>query len=431
MRTLTHRIPGLVLTDHFFTVPLDYAQPDGEKITIFARAAVAPGKEDADLPWLVFFQGGPGFPSPRPDGRTGWLKRALQEYRVLLLDDRGTGLSTPMTHQTLAWRGSPEAQAEYVAYFRADNIVADAEFIRRELLGPASKWSILGQSFGGFCVVHYLSAAPGSLREAVTTGGLPPLDRPVDDIYRATYRRLLGKNRLYFARYPDDQARAREIVGLSGRLTMCACRAAAGCRRGDSSSWGSPSAPAVGLRGCTPCWKVRSCRARPAVSLSYTFLAAFEDRFSFETNPIYLLLHEPEFCQGEASRWSAERMRAAYPAFDLAPDQPVLFTGEMVYPWMLEDYEVLRPLAACAEILAEKADWPRLYNLDVLRANTVPVAAAVYLDDMYVESAYSEETAAFIPGVRAWITNEYEHNALRADGERVLGRLLDMLHGEV
>ena len=109
----------------------------------------------------------------------------------------------------------------------------------------------------------------------------------------------------------------------------------------------------------------------------------------------------------------------------------MLFTGEMVYPWMAEDYEALRPLRECAEILAERADWPRLYDLDVLRANTVPVAAAVYLDDMYVESTYSQETAAFIPGVRAWVTNEYEHNALRADGEHVLERLMGMVRGEV
>ncbi len=73
MKLYTHRIPGLVLTDHEFTVPLDYTRPDGEQITVFAREVVAPGKEDAGLPWLVFFQGGPGFPSPRPNDRTGWL----------------------------------------------------------------------------------------------------------------------------------------------------------------------------------------------------------------------------------------------------------------------------------------------------------------------------------------------------------------------
>ena len=43
---------------------------------------------------------------------------------------------------------------------RADNIVRDSEEVRRALLGPDQRWSILGQSFGGFCCLHYLSAAP-------------------------------------------------------------------------------------------------------------------------------------------------------------------------------------------------------------------------------------------------------------------------------
>jgi hypothetical protein len=36
-------------------------------------------------------------------------------------------------------------------------------------------------------------------------------------------------------------------------------------------------------------------------------------------------------------------------------------------------------------------------------------------------------TASLIRGLRPWITNEYEHNGLRADGERVLGRLIDLV----
>lgn len=53
MNHLTHRIPGLVLTDHRFTVPLDYARPDGETISIFAREVVAPAHLDAELPYLI------------------------------------------------------------------------------------------------------------------------------------------------------------------------------------------------------------------------------------------------------------------------------------------------------------------------------------------------------------------------------------------
>jgi hypothetical protein len=59
----------------------------------------------------------------------------------------------------------------------------------------------------------------------------------------------------------------------------------------------------------------------------------------------------------------------------------------------------------------------------------VPVAAAIYTDDMYVERAFSERTAAVIRGLRPWITSEYEHNGLRADGDRILGHLIDLARG--
>jgi len=34
-----------------------------------------------------------------------------------------------------------------------------------------------------------------------------------------------------------------------------------------------------------------------------------------------------------------------------------------------------------------------------------------------------------VRGMRTWETNEFEHNGLRADGERVLGRLIDLVRG--
>lgn len=431
MNTLsTHRPPGLVLTGLEFQVLLDHTHPAAGNITVFARAAVAPDKEHDNLPWLAFFQGGPGFPSPRPNARDGWLKRALQDYRVLLLDQRGTGRSTPLTFQTLARLGSPQAQAEYLSNFRADAIVRDAECIRRELIGEAGRWSILGQSFGGFCVTHYLSAAPGHLDAALITGGLPPLERPVDDIYKATYRRVLDRNRRYYERYPDDVDRARDIAAHlaehevrlpgGGRLTP---------RR--FQQLGSVLGMSTGFEELHYLLEEAFVDGLSGREIGYTFLRGFEKFTSFETNPIYALLHEAEYCQQEASNWSAERVRADFPEFDLAMDGPVYFTGEMVYPWMFEDYEYLRPLKEAAHLLAVGDHWPRLYDPLTLQANTVPCAAAMYYDDMYVERAYSEETARQIRGAKAWVTNEYDHNGLRADGERVLGRLLDMVHGEI
>jgi pimeloyl-ACP methyl ester carboxylesterase len=427
---ITHRLPGLVLTDHQFTLPLDHSRPGGEQITVFAREVVAPAKEGEELPWLVFFQGGPGFSAPRPEDKSGWLKRALQEYRVLLLDQRGTGRSAPVTHQTLARLHTPAAQAAYLKYFRADAIVQDAEHIRRQLVSEKGRWSALGQSYGGFCLAHYLSAAPEGLKEALFTGGLPPLDRPPDDVYRATYQRVMAKNERYYERYPDDVARAQEIVAY---LAAHDVRLPGGDRLSPRrfQQLGMAFGDSRGFEQVHYLLEEAFVAGASGRELSYGFLHSLERRFAFETNPIYALLHEAIYCQEEASRWSAERIRAEYPAFAVEPDKPVYFTGEMIYPWMFEEYTYLRPLKEAADILAVDEAWPRLYEIERLRANSVPGAAAVYYDDMYVERAFSEETARHIQGLKVWVTNEYEHNGLRADGERLLDRLLGMARGEV
>ena len=95
---------------------------------------------------------------------------------------------------------------------------------------------------------------------------------------------------------------------------------------------------------------------------------------------------------------------------------------------MFEEYGGLAPLREAAELLAAH-DWPRLYDAERLARNEVPAAAAVYTEDPYVERAFSEETAARTRGLRTWVTSEYDHNGLRADGERILGRMLDLARG--
>ena len=98
---------------------------------------------------------------------------------------------------------------------------------------------------------------------------------------------------------------------------------------------------------------------------------------------------------------------------------------------MFEDYGVLRPLAEAAHLLADMDGWPPLYDAARLRENEVPVAAAIYANDMYIERAFSEQTARAIRGAKVWLTSEYEHNGLRADGTRILDRLLALARGGV
>ena len=105
-------------------------------------------------------------------------------------------------------------------------------------------------------------------------------------------------------------------------------------------------------------------------------------------------------------------------------------TGEHVYPWMFEEYGALAPLHDAAMLLAEH-EWPRLYDPERLAANEVPVAAAIYADDLYVERSFSERTAAQIRGLRPWLTNELHHDGVRIEGDRVLGRLIDLARGRL
>ena len=132
------------------------AQPAAETIEVYAREVVATERADDDLPWLVFLQGGPGHESPRPPAGAAWLPAALCNYRVLLLDQRGTGRSTRIDARTLA-NLSPEDQARRLGLHRSDAIVDDCEAIRRSLMGD-EPWTVLGQSYGGFCIMRYLSA---------------------------------------------------------------------------------------------------------------------------------------------------------------------------------------------------------------------------------------------------------------------------------
>ena len=426
----SYRQPGTVLSDLTFTVPLDHARPDGEHIEIFAREVVAPDKATADLPWLVYLQGGPGFGALRPAGRESWLNRALNDYRVLLLDQRGTGRSSPANRRTLARLGSAQAQADYLAFFRADAIVADAELIRKELTG-GRPWSILGQSFGGFCAVSYLSQAPGGVSEALITGGLPGLGVSADDLYRATYPLVAQKNAEHYARYPGDVEQARNV----------ARRLAAGDTR---LPGGAPltveAFQSLGrmLGSSTGSHQLHYLLEDPFASgdqLSDDFLYQVQEHLTFSAGPLYALLHEACYAQRAATRWAAQRVRAEFGEFDAAAaldgDGPVLFTGEMIYPWMLENDPVLTPLAEAGDILAQRDSWPPLYDEARLRACDVPAAAAIYFDDMYVPRDFSVPTARAIRGLRPWVTNEYEHDGLRVSGGRVLDRLIAMNRGEV
>lgn len=412
MSSVTYTTTGLVMTEHEFLLPLDHAHPDAEKITVFAREVADP--DGRDRPFLVFFQGGPGFEAPRPTRNptsTGWLDRALRDYRVLMLDQRGTGRSSPVGDLPGM---TPRQQADHLTHFRADSIVRDAELIRAEL--GVDTWSVLGQSFGGFCALTYLSLAPEGLRHAFITGGVPPIGKHPDEIYQATFARTRNLVEWFYQRYPGDRERVRKLCEW---LSTEDVRLPSGDRL--TARRFRQLGNLLGMSDGAD--RLHYLLETPAGSRA--FLHDLDDApMPFGRNPIYAVIHEACYGDGFATRWSAER---ALP--DDYADDVTLLTGEHVFPWMFDDYSALAPLREAAELLAEH-EWPQLYDPDRLRANEVPTAAAIYADDPYVESRFSMETARQVPGFRPWLTNEYLHNGLRADGNRILSRLIDLASGQ-
>jgi pimeloyl-ACP methyl ester carboxylesterase len=396
----TYRTNGLVLTEHDFEVPLDHDRPDGSRITVFGREVADP--DGLDKPYLLYLQGGPGFEAPRPTRHPSgpaWLDRALKDFRVLMLDHRGTGRSSPL--------GS-NATADELVHYRADAVVRDAELVRQAL--DVDRWSVLGQSFGGFCVTRYLSSAPEGLREAFLTGGLPAFQVPVDEVYATTFELAIERSRRYYERYPEDRERVGALMADPVRLAS-----------GDLLTPDRVRQLGLNLGMSDGAEALHYLLELPPDSPAFRHDA--DDPLHFARDPIYHLLQEACWADGGATRWAAQRVRPE--AYEREPE---LLYGEHMLASVYDDYAALRPLREAAHSLAEHS-WPRLYDFDVLARNEVPAAAAIYADDLYVPMRYSTESARRIRGLRSWITNEYEHNGLRADGERILGRLIDLARG--
>lgn len=418
---------GYQIQTHEFECPLDYQKPQQQKIRVVARSVCEQGISFEKKPWLVYLQGGPGFQSPGISQIPAWVHRAIKDYHILFLDQRGTGQSSPANIQTLSHL-SPTEQAEYLTHFRADNIVRDAELIR-DYMGIKT-WSILGQSFGGFCCLNYLSFFPQSLSQVYITGGVPSLNRYPDAIYQQTYKAVRLKNQAFFQRFPKAQQLCRHIADhlLENEEYLP-----------NGQRFTVKQFQLIGIKLGTSHHELAlydqlqnaftthiDHHGMPQAQLSYDFLNQMLQEQSTQTNPLYAVLHESIYCQGYASQWSAQRVYDKLDEFQYQSGRDFSFVGEMIYPWMFDELKNLIPFKEAANILAQKKDWPNLYDRHQLANNRVPISCAIYAEDMYVPMDFSRESLEQIPYSKAWITNEYEHDGLRQDGERILDKLIQM-----
>jgi len=411
------------------------------------RPAAPPTEEDQkkakQLPWFVYLQGGPGFGCGAPQDIPLTEIVLDRGYQSLYLDQRGTGLSATITSDTLALRGDVQQQADYLKLFRADSIVKDCEAVRKALTDDypehLKKWSVLGQSFGGFCVLTYLSKCPQGLRETFTTGGLAPIGQSIDAVYKATFQKVISRNKAYYEKYPEDVEAVHEIAyhikskgGLrlpSGTTLTVRLFLTLGINFGFHGGFNTVHDLILRIKSDLSQFQFLT---RPT-------LTALDAEFSFENAVIYAVLHESIYCQRNASDWSAERVGkslAEFPWLHGSPEtpsvlreRPLLFSGEMIFPFMFKVFPELKTLASVADILAKFEGWPELYDEWQLAKNEVPLYSLSYVDDMYVDYGFACETAKKVKGCRHAVTNGLYHNAIKSKSAEAL-KLLFALRDE-
>ena len=162
-------------------------------------------------------------------------------------------------------------------------------------------------------------------------------------------------------------------------------------------------------------------------------LSAFEAMGpSFDDKVIYAILREAIYCSGEASKWAAERVGRSLKEFDWisgspssfhSKDQPLYFSGGMIYPFMFDTYPELKKLREVAQIIAHFSDWPELYDEEQLARNEVPIYVATFLDDAYIDFGLVQETLEKVGNHRQFVTNTLYHDAIRSKTVDVMKEL--------
>lgn len=273
--------------------------------------------------------------------------------------------------------------------------------------------------------MNYLSRFPEGLQEVFALGGLPPLVRDPQLVYNRLFRKVKQRNKAYYQKYTEDIHRVKDIVRYiqkedvklpsGGKLSVLRLR-----QLGISFGYhGAIDSVHEMITRFTSDLNQFGFLTRPT-------LAAFEAMTTFDTMPLYALLHEPIYARGAAPRWAADRAMSQFPEFTrvlVDGPEPILFTGEMVFRDMFKGFDELHGLLDTADRLANAQDWPELYDEAQLAKNEVPVYAATYVEDMYVEFEFARDTASKIKGCKMFVTNVLYHDALNHKTDEVMKQL--------
>ncbi|KAL1899190.1 hypothetical protein Sste5346_003112 [Sporothrix stenoceras] len=496
-----------VIKQQKYTVPLKHDPAHPDTITVTARVVLGMKGERADnwkemdvtleplddnsfemvpdKPIAVYLVGGPGSDNPftaNPEVTDHYLNLGFQ---VLFMDYRGTGSSTLQRADQLDTNAFPnnamaypegvvpslqgltaEKQAETLTWYRQDNIVRDLEAIRKHLVSAgikaANKWTLVGQSYGGWVSFTYLSFYPEALNMVIVTGGIPPVGQEADDVYRNTYKTVITACDKFYQEYPHHVDNVKRIVkhiqnhptpiGMpgGGKLTperfLCVGRTL-GTTNGDMKV---DSAIMACIRD------LGEDETQPDRELTRDTLIKIESWLRFEERPLYAILQEPIYTEHplRASDWSAEKIGNDYDQYwwlkdgalkrafspknkadeDFASEnlngKQIYLSAEHVYHFHYDQFQALQPLKKAAEILAKKDNWPPLFDVKQLKNNKVPTSSLSYERDMFIDANMSRETLTKMgenSNIIAEFRGDLMHTALKDKSDIVLPLLWENL----
>lgn len=185
-------------------VPENPEDPTGRKISIFYYGKIEPNKTP-----VVFFNGGPATSSWNSFfyfKRYKLMVDPAEKVSLIYIDQRGTGCSSYYP------QGSEGEVLERLRYYGTRGIVADAEAVRKHLLGD-KKWIAFGQSYGSFINHRYTILAPESLKAIFSHASVLSEDPKVRLLQRIKSQDRVLKS--YLEKYPDDKERFEAFNRLS------------------------------------------------------------------------------------------------------------------------------------------------------------------------------------------------------------------------
>lgn len=184
------------------TVPLDYAEPDGETIELSVMRAAALEPDGAIGPLFVN-PGGPGGPASQMVEQAAYFftPELREDYDIVALDPRGVGESTPVTcfsapeldtalaasydtstpegvdaylaeAQRIADQCAQNSGVDLLAHISTAEAARDFDVVRHLLEAPT--FDYLGFSYGTFLGAMYADLFPQNVGRMVLDGGMDP-----------------------------------------------------------------------------------------------------------------------------------------------------------------------------------------------------------------------------------------------------------------